>query len=64
MKTLKPWITSVLTSGSLSFLGAFAFARVGDATLEHSFFLGIGMMCVMVTFHRLMVLMAHDFNSR
>ena len=64
MKTLKPWITSVLTSGLLSFLGTFAFARANDTSLEHSFFLGIGVMCVMITLHRMIALMAHDLNPR
>ena len=52
----KPWYESLLTSGSVSFLGSFAFARVGDATLEHSFWVAVGVTCITITVHRLVVL--------
>lgn len=58
---MKPWYESLLTSGSISFLGTASFARVGDATWEHTFWLALGMTCATITLHRL-VLLGHKYG--
>jgi len=47
----RAWVTFVLR-----FVGSFCFARVGDATVEHAIEIAIGIACVSLTIHRIIMI--------
>lgn len=50
------WAFSLATTMVVSAVGTFAFARAGDATVEHSIYWALACACVATTLHRLVIL--------